>query len=183
MPALKQKLFLAFSLIISVLAAGQNYIPVDQGSKVKFVIRNFGINTSGIFEGLQGAIVFDPANLAVSAFDVSVDASTVDTDINARDNHLRKEEYLDATGYPRLHFKSTRISLTNKPEYLYMFGILTIKGVAKEVKFPFKAIPKDNGFLFEGEFEINRRDFGVGGHSFSLSDELKVDLSIFARKS
>lgn len=170
-------------ILVSLISGGQTFTPTDQGSKVKFVIRNFGINTSGTFGGLQGTIFFDPVNLASSKFEVSVDAATVDTDINARDNHLRKEEYLDVNNYPRIHFKSTRISNTNNPDYLYMFGIITIKGVAKEVKFPFKALPRSDGYLFEGEFEINRRDFGVGGRSFSLSDELKVDLSVFARKN
>jgi len=37
--------------------------------------------------------------------------------------------------------------------------------------------------LFEGEFKLNRLDFGVGGKSFSMSDELNVELSILAKKS
>jgi polyisoprenoid-binding protein YceI len=66
-------------------------------------------------------------------------------------------------------------------EFLYVFGNLTIKDVTQEVKFPFTVTPKDGGYLFEGEFKINRRDFGVGGRSFSMADELKVELSVFAR--
>jgi polyisoprenoid-binding protein YceI len=65
---------------------------------------------------------------------------------------------------------------------MYMFGNLIIKGVSKEIKFPFKATPKDDGFLFEGEFKINRRDFKVGGNSLSLSDDVTVSLSVFAKK-
>ena len=63
-----------------------------------------------------------------------------------------------------------------------MFGNITIKGVTKEIKFPFTFTAKDGGYLFEGEFKINRRDFGVGGKSFSISDELSVELSVFAKK-
>jgi polyisoprenoid-binding protein YceI len=63
-----------------------------------------------------------------------------------------------------------------------MYGNLTIKGVTKEIKFPFLYIPKEDGYLFQGEFEINRRDFGVGGKSLSLSDDLKVELSVLAKK-
>ena len=171
-------------LLISaiIFTAAHNFSPTDTGSKVRFVIKNFGINTGGTFEGLSGAIVFDSTNLSTASFDVSVEAKTVDTDIEARDNHLRKEEYLDVEKYPTLNFKSTKITKTNKPEYLYIFGNLTIKGVTKEVKFPFTYTPKDGGYVFEGEFTINRRDFAVGGRSFSMSDELSVELSVFAKK-
>ena len=173
--------FLFSSLTILVFA--QAYKPVDEGSKVKFVIKNFGFNTGGTFNGLNGAVIFDPANLANASFEVSVDAKTVDTDVESRDNHLRKEEYFDVEKFPKLSFKSSKITKTNSAEFLYMFGNITIKGVTKELKFPFKATPKDDGFLFEGNFKLNRRDFGVGGNSLSLSDELTVTLSVFAKKS
>ena len=177
------KLFFSIFLLINFLiSAGQTYTSVDEGSKVKFIIRNFGINTAGTFEGLSGTLIFDPNNLSIAEFNVSVDAQTVNTDINARDNHLRKAEYLDVEKYPKLSFKSTKVSKTNMAEYLYIYGNLTIKDVTQEVKFPFTVTPKNGGFLFEGEFKINRRDFGVGGRSFSLSDELKVELSVFAKK-
>lgn len=177
------RIFSAIFIFSVFITSGQTYAPSDTGSKIKFVIKNFGFNTSGTFEGLTGSVTFDPANLSIASFDVSVEAKTVDTDIEARDVHLRKAEYFDAENYPRLVFKSSKIVKTNKPEYLYMFGNISIKGITKEVKFPFTYTPKDGGYLFEGEFELNRRDFGVGGKSFSLSDDLTVKLSVFAKKS
>ena len=178
-----KKVFTAIALFCVVTAFGQNYTPTDAGSKVRFVIKNFGISTAGTFEGLAGTIVFDPANLAGASFNVSVDAKSVDTDVEARDNHLRKEEYFDVEKYPKLSFRSTKITTTNKEGYLFMFGVITIKNISKEISFPFQQTSKDGGILFEGEFKLNRRDFGVGGKSFSMSDELNVELSIFAKKS
>ena len=178
-----KKVFTTIAIFCVVTAFGQNYTPTDAGSKVRFVIKNFGINTGGTFEGLAGSVVFDPANLAGASFNVSVDAKTVDTDMEARDNHLRKEEYFDVEKYPKLSFRSTKITTTNKEGYLFMFGVITIKNISKEISFPFKQTSKDGGILFEGEFKLNRRDFGVGGKSFSMSDELNVELSIFAKKS
>ena len=178
-----KKVFTAIALFCVVTAFGQNYTPTDAGSKVRFVIKNFGINTGGTFEGLTGSILFDPANLAGASFNVSVDAKSVDTDMEARDNHLRKEEYFDVEKYPKLSFRSTKITTTNKEGYLFMFGVITIKNISKEISFPFKQTSKDDGILFEGEFKLNRRDFGVGGKSFSMSDELNVELSIFGKKS
>lgn len=178
-----KKVFTALALICVITTFGQNYTPTDAGSKVRFVIKNFGINTGGTFAGLAGSITFDPSNLASASFNVSVDSKSVDTDMEARDNHLRKAEYFDVEKYPKLSFRSTKITTTNKEGYLYMFGVITIKNVSKEISFPFKQTSKDGGILFEGEFKLNRRDFGVGGSSFSMSDELNVELSIFAKKS
>ena len=178
-----KKVLTAIALFCIVTAFGQNYTPADAGSKVRFVIKNFGINTGGTFEGLAGTIIFDPANLTTASFNVTVDAKTVDTDMEARDNHLRKEEYFDVEKYPKVSFRSTKITTTNKDGYLFMFGVITIKNISKEISFPFKQTIKDGGILFDGEFKLNRLDFGVGGKSFSMSDELNVELSIFAKKS
>jgi polyisoprenoid-binding protein YceI len=170
-----------FFLSITSGLLAQKISPQDEGSKVKFVINNFGIGTGGTFTGLAGSIVYDPANPTGSAFDVTVDASTIDTDIEGRDNHLRKSEYFDVKNHPRISFKSTRITKTNDPAFLYMFGNVTIKGITKEVKFPFSVTAKNGGYLFAGSFPLNRRDFNLGGRSLSLADELQVELSVFAK--
>ena len=178
-----KKVFTALALFCVITTFGQNYAPTDAGSKVRFVIKNFGINTGGTFDGLAGTVTFDPSNLATASFNVSVEAKSVDTDVEARDNHLRKEEYFDVEKYPKINFRSTKITTTNKEGYLYMFGVITIKNISKEITFPFKQTSKDAGILFEGEFKLNRLDFGVGGKSFSMADELNVELSVFAKKN
>lgn len=178
-----RKLFLFTSaLLMAFIVSGQTFIPSDEGSKVKFVIKNFGINTGGTFDGLKGSISFDAANLSTASFNVTVDAASVDTDMDARDKHLRKPEYFDVEKYPTISFKSSKITKTNKEGYLYMFGTITIKGVSKEISFPFTQVAKDGGILFDGEFKLNRRDFGVGGKSFSMADELTVQLQVLAKK-
>jgi polyisoprenoid-binding protein YceI len=175
-------IFLIGLLNIGSSIAQTVYTPVDAGSKVHFVIKNFGIRIGGDFTGLQGTIKFDPANLSAGSFAVTVDANTIDTDNKTRDGHLRKSEYLDVAKYKTIHFASTRITKSTTAGRYYMFGNLTIKGVTKPAEFGFSATPKDNGYLFEGEFEINRRDFGVGGSSMSMADKLKLSLSVFAKK-
>lgn len=175
--------FTAIALLVTFISPGQTYTPTDAGSKVHFVIKNFGINTGGSFDGLAGSITFDPANLSSASFNVTIDAKTVDTDIEARDNHLRKAEYFDVEKYPKISFRSTKVTATNKDGYLYMFGVITIKNVSKDISFPFTQTSQDGGILFKGDFKLNRREFGVGGSSFSLSDDVSIELSIFAKKN
>jgi polyisoprenoid-binding protein YceI len=173
---------LFIALFISQIVFAQNYTPTDAGSKVHFVIKNFGIKTGGDFTGLKGKITFNPSNLNASQFNVSVSATTINTDNNTRDKHLRKSEYFDVEKFTEITITSTKISESTVAGRFFFAGNLTIKGVTKPITFGFSATPSNDGYLFNGEFEINRRDFGVGGSSISLADKLKVSLSIVAKK-
>jgi len=172
---------IAFLFFGNAVIAQSSLTPVDADSKVHFVIKNFSIKTGGDFSGLKGTIKFEPEKFASSSFDVTVDAATVDTDNSSRDDHLRKAEYFDVNTYKTIHFKSTKIVKSTTAGRFYMYGDLTIKGVTKPVEFGFGATPKSGGYVFDGEFKINRRDFGVGGSSVSMSDNLTVTLAVFAK--
>ena len=170
---------LLFSINISY--AQKTLVPTDEGSKVHFVIKNFGIKTGGDFSGLKGTIKFDSKNSAVWEFDVTVESSTINTDNDSRDGHLKKSEYFNVAKFPTIHIVSTKIQTGDKAGSYIFNGNLTIKGVTKPVKFPFKVNSKDGGYVFAGEFDMNRRDFGVGGSSVSMADNLKLSLSVFAK--
>jgi polyisoprenoid-binding protein YceI len=148
--------------------------PVDADDAVTFTIKNFGINTNGSFKGLKVSIQWDAANPSNSSFNVSVDANTINTGIDMRDNDLRRENYFNVEKYPTINFVSTAVSATN------VTGNLTIKGITKQINIPYTVKPSGNGYLFEGNFSLNRRDFNVGGSSFTLSDHLEVRLKVLA---
>ena len=175
-------LFFAVTIFIPCLF-GQNYAPVDNGSDVKFSIKNFGFTVTGNFKGLKGKFSFNPANLPASSMNASVDATTINTGNNSRDNHLKKEEYLNVEKYPLISFVSDKVTNSTKAGTLNMEGRITIKGVTKVISFPFTAVAKGDDYLFEGEFKLNRRDFGVGGSSFVMSDNLTVSLAVMAKKN
>jgi polyisoprenoid-binding protein YceI len=179
------KNLLLILLSISTNVFSQQLKPVDNESKVHFVIKNFGISTGGDFNGLKGDITFLPENIASSKFAVSVAAATVDTDNESRDEDLRGKDYFDVAKFPEITIVSSRIENTNKSDsgYFYFNGNLTMHGVTKNISFPFKAEKQKNGFLFTGEFEINRLDFGVGEKSVVLGSKVVVSLSVFAKKS
>ena len=75
-----------------------------RGSKVHFTIKNFGIKTGGDLSGLKGEIYFFTTDLAACRFNVTVDASTVDTDNGSRDDHLKGSEYFDVEKFPRYFY-------------------------------------------------------------------------------
>jgi polyisoprenoid-binding protein YceI len=172
-----------FFLLTTTIVMAQNYTPVDNGSKVHFVIKNFGINTGGDLSGLKGEIIFLPDNPSTSKFDVTVSASTIDTDNEMRDKNLVSDEYFDAGKFPVLTLTSTKIEKTNKTAqgYYYFTGNLTIKGITKTISFPFQAKKVNEDYLFTGNFEIDRTDFGVGEKNIVLSNKVSVTLSVTAK--
>ena len=178
----KHILLITTAIFLSYILVAQNFLPTDDGSEIKFTIKNLGLNVSGNFKGLKGNMVFDKANLSMSSFNVSVEVATINTGIEARNNHLKKEEYFDVAKYPEISFVSKKISNSTKEGELFLEGDITIKGVAKSISFPFTATAKGNDYLFEGEFMLNRRDFGVGGSSLIMADNLTVSLSVVGKE-
>lgn len=166
-------------------AAAQQFTPVDDGSRVHFIIKNFGINTTGELKGLKGDIYFDANNMRSCRLMVSVEAKTVDTDSESRDAHIRGEDYFDVERNPQITIRSTSISYTsesNKGKYSFN-GNLTLAGITRPVSFIFQVKRKGSDYIFTGDFEINRLDYNIGESSSVLSNTVKVYLSILARKS
>ena len=177
---MKKHILFILAALISSSAVAQ-YKPAEQGSSVNFTIKNLGFDLEGTFKGLQGDITFDPANPATSVFDVTSDASTVNTDNSLRDGHLKGDSYFDVKNYPRIHFVSTKVSEGKNGNY-DITGKLTIKKTTRVISFPFSATPATDGFVFKGKFSINRKDYDVGGTS-TISNNLDVSLNILAKKN
>jgi polyisoprenoid-binding protein YceI len=169
-------------LLVSNCIKSQNYLPTDQGSKVGFEIKNFGLTTYGTFTGLKGTIVFNPKALNTSQINVSISTFSVNTENKTRDKHLRKEDYFDVEKYPLISFMSTKIVEGNQLGHFIVTGNLIIKGITKSIQFQLIAIEFSQGCVFKGQFNVNRRDFKVGGSSMTLSDDLKIKLNVIAKR-
>ncbi len=174
-----KKLFLLSLALCSFLPGWtQHYMPTDKGSSIFFSIKNMGITVEGTITGLKGSVSFDPNDLLASKFDISIDARSIDTGIDLRNKHLKKEEYFDVANFSEIRFVSTKILAMPQPDKFNVTGKLTIKKVTKEIKFDFIADMLGTGYFFKGEFSIDRINYRVGGNSFSMSDDVKVFLSV-----
>lgn len=139
---------------------------------VEFEINNMGVAVDGSLSSPSGTVVFDPADLGNSSVNATVNVSTIDTGIEARDKDLKKAEYFDVEKYPTIRFRSTSITKTNKG--YQATGKLTIKGTTKNISIPFTV---ENN-VFKGRFTIDRLDYHVGEDSWILSDEVRVKFSL-----
>ncbi|RJE74145.1 YceI family protein [Reichenbachiella sp. MSK19-1] len=141
-------------------------------SSVKFEISNFGFNTvEGTFTGMKGSISFDSKAPSNGSFDVCIEANTVNTDNQKRDEHLRSEDFFYVEKFPVICFRSKKIA--KKPEGYLVSGTLTMRGISHEVEIPF-------GFtdgVFKGALTLDRTDYKVGDDgSIVVGEEVALEI-------
>lgn len=133
---------------------------------VEFSAKHLMITTvKGRITDIEGTIYADEANPQDSSVEVTLNAASIDTRTEQRDNHLRSADFLDVEKFPTIKFRSTRIE-GDRDEFK-LFGDLTIRGVTKEVVLNVtrEGQTKDPwggervGFSASGK--IDRRDFGL----------------------
>ncbi|RWZ87738.1 MAG: polyisoprenoid-binding protein [Hydrotalea sp. AMD] len=158
----------------------QTLHPDDATSQVLFTIKNFGINTTGSLNGLQGDIIINEQDCSKDYFHVSVSASSVNTGISARDHHLRSNDYFNVATFPDIQFISESVYQNKSDGTCWVTGKLTIKAVSQFIKFPFTVVRTSNGYRLKGAFFINRLDYGVGSSSWVLANTVLVQLNVLA---
>src|SRR6478736_6813586 len=75
----------------------------------QFAVRHLGISTvRGEFKKVSGSVNYDPADPGKTSLETTIDATTVDTRVDMRDNDLRSPNFLDVQKFPTITFKSKR---------------------------------------------------------------------------
>ncbi len=146
-------------------------------SAITFTIKNVGISTGGSIGGLVAAVQFNPANLPASNIEASVDVNTLNTDNSSRDDHLKSEDFFDVTHYPKITLKSVSFKHKNGNNFSGQFS-LAIKNKSKLVEVPFSYVENNGSATLKGSFKLNRLDYGVGTDSFTLSDDVTVNIDV-----
>ena len=123
-------LFLAVILFGSLGAANAaDYVIDPDHTSIHFRVGHFQFSqVQGRFNKIRGNFSFDPANPEASKVHVVVDVGSIDTNHQARDNHMRDPTYFNVTRFPDAVFRSTNIVVTGARKGL-MTGNLTILGV------------------------------------------------------
>ncbi|WP_214073302.1 YceI family protein [Mucilaginibacter sp. dw_454] len=164
-------------LINVALAQKSNILKSD----VKFQLKNLGVNTGGTFKTLQATINFDADKPETGTIEATLDVNSVNTDNDLRDNHLRSDEFFDATKYPSIVMKSISIKHKGGDKYVGQFN-LTIKNQTKQFEMPFTYDTDATSATFKGGLKLNRLDFGVGGKSLVMSNEVSVSIEVQVAK-
>ncbi len=125
--------------------------------------------TYGMFRKASGSYVIDKTNGANSRFRLNIDASSLDTNNQERDKHLRSADFFNVQQFQDITFETTRCVVSNTQDGIIyqLTGNLTIHGVTKQVNVPLRMLGegpgpyKDQRTGFLCQIELKRTDFGM----------------------
>jgi polyisoprenoid-binding protein YceI len=159
-------------------------------SGVNFSVRHMVISkVRGKFAKFTGRLELDEKDLTQSKVDVRIDASSIDTGVGDRDNHLRSPDFLDVEKFPELTFQSKRIERVADDQYRVV-GDLTIHGVTREVSLEVEAggrtkDPWGNERVgFNARAHIDRRDYGlvwnkaIDAGGVVVGDKIEIEIDV-----
>jgi polyisoprenoid-binding protein YceI len=150
----------------------------------QFSVRHLGISTvRGEFSKVSGTVQYDAANPAKTSIEATIDAASVNTRVEMRDNDLRSPHFFDVAKYPTITFQSKKVEAAGAGK-LKVTGDLTMHGVTKEVVLdvdgPATAADAKGGPRMgaSATTKINRQDYGINGATGVAGDEITVTLDI-----
>lgn len=158
-------------------------------STIGFKIKHMDVAYQfGRFDKFSGEVRLGKA-AADSSVRVTIDAASVNTNNEQRDQHLRSQDFLDAKQFPEATFVSTKVAAKDDDTFV-VTGDLTLHGVKKSVTFDMDLVgAKDAGERmgfragFLGTLPINRRDFGINTYpNEALSDMIELTFAIESSK-
>jgi polyisoprenoid-binding protein YceI len=100
-------------------------------SVAEFAVKHLMISTvKGRFNTFTGSGETNADGTLKSAT-LTIDVASINTNVEARDNHLRSADFFDAANFPQITFRST--SIQQKGTDIAITGDLTIHGETKPI--------------------------------------------------
>jgi len=187
------------TLILTILAlAGGELARADEvtrweidpaHSSIEFTVRHMMVSKAkGSFGKFSGSATGDPKQPENASVEVSIDASSINSQNPDRDKHLRSADFFDVEKHPQIRFKSKKIT---EPAggILQILGDLTMHGITREVVLDverFAPATRDGTARFQvvAKAKVNRKHFDIvwnqmlDGGGVAVSEDVNVLLSI-----
>jgi polyisoprenoid-binding protein YceI len=172
-------------------AAGPNTWTIDSShTQAGFAVKHMMVSTvRGSFGKTEGTITFDGKDVSSIKADVTIDATTITTNNEKRDTHLKSADFFDVAKFPTITFKSKRAEAAGAGKFK-VIGDLTMRGVTKEVALDVEG--PSQPLLAQGRARVgatattklNRQDYGVSwsraldGGGVVVSDEVVITIEM-----
>jgi len=152
-----------------------------EASEITFRATSRVMNADGHFSRFSGDVTVDPAVLTSGRITLTIDAASLDTGIEMRDNHLRSSDFFDVARFPTVAFQSLRVEAAGRRATVV--GRLTLHGVTREIAVPIDVQITNTALVASGEFIVNRGEYGINYNSFvnPIGNEVRVAFTFRAR--
>jgi polyisoprenoid-binding protein YceI len=156
-------------------------------TQVEFAAKHLGMMTvRGHFADIASTADIDPDHLEKMHLEVTIQAASIKTHNETRDNDVRGESFLDTDNFPVMTFTSTGVEWAGDDRYT-VTGDLTIKGNTRSVALQMTRLGEFNDPMmghrigYSGHTKIKRKDFGLTFNPvldgrFVVSDEIDITL-------
>lgn len=173
---------LAAAVTFAALAAqalAGSFVAEREGSTLEFTFVQAGARASGVFREFDVQLTVDEAAPKRNRLTAVVQVKSLDTRDEERDEVLRGAELFDVARHPQARFESTSIRSLGAGRY-EATGKLTIRGVTREARLPFRLAER-----MEGDLAVSRLAFGVGQGDWRstewVGDEVEVRFALRLR--
>jgi polyisoprenoid-binding protein YceI len=172
-------------------AAGPNTWTIDSShTQAGFAVKHMMVSTvRGSFGKTEGTITWDGKDVSSIKADATIDTTTITTNNEKRDTHLKSADFFDVAKFPTITFKSKRAEAAGAGKFK-LIGDLTLRGVTKEVTLDVEGPSQQ--LIAQGRArvgatattKINRQDYGVSwsraldGGGVVVSDEVVITLEL-----
>src|SRR6266487_2702380 len=158
-------------------------------SAINFRVRHLGITwVNGTFGQWTADLNYDPAKPEAATVTAHIQAATISTGNDRRDNDLRTN-YLATDSFPEITFKSTRVERT-APDHLRVTGDLTIRGITRPVVLETDvggvlATSRGRRTAFSATTNVKRQDYGISLNRFMegaqiVGDDVRITIDVEA---
>jgi polyisoprenoid-binding protein YceI len=165
---------------------------IDQAhSEIAFKVRHLMIaHVKGTFKTFDASIYTTDKDFTTAEIDLWIDAASINTGNEKRDEHLRSADFFDAETHKQITFTSSTIEKADANGNHELWGELTMKGITKNIRLivQFGGIVNDPwrnekaGFTVTGK--INRSDWGLGWNAvmeaggIMVSEEITISCEV-----
>ncbi|WP_162064115.1 YceI family protein [Vibrio taketomensis] len=176
---------LAMALLAPLSASAANYVIDTKGAhaSINFKVSHLGYSfIKGRFNTFDGQFSYDPENIAASTITVNVDTTSLDSNHAERDKHIRSNDFIDASKYPKATFTSNKV-VDNGDGTFEVMGDLNLHGVTQPITIDAQVIGQGQdpwggeraGFIGSTRLELADFKIPVMGDSSYVDMELHVE--------
>jgi polyisoprenoid-binding protein YceI len=175
---------------VSAFAQSSTWTIDPNHSQVNFAIKHLQVSTvRGSISGVTGNVIWDEKDPTKSSVEATINTTTLTTNNEKRDGHLKSPDFFNVEKFPTMTFKSTAV--TGAAGKLQVVGDLTLAGVTKSVTLDVDGpTPPQKGMGgklvtgFSATGKLKRSDFNFGSKFGEpmLGDEVQFTIDVEAGK-